>query len=550
MKIDLFLNLIARILAIATLTLHLFGSTASALVTIFPKAATEEEEPSSPFYEVFANGRPVPVYISHHFVEGSQERLWGRPVLPSSFCSLDTNEAVTITVRFRQPLLETGIDNTSVIVRPLAENIRPAVVDNSFTFVVRKTPCQLSIEPGGDAGRPLFLFINPPEVNPPPARGGSKISYLEPGEHTLAESIWDKKDVLYFKPGYHLINAIPLKSGSSGKEPHVVYLAGGAVVEVKPLDNPTSFANTIYEKDTYWGATAFNADRKENLVFRGRGILSGRRALEAGQRIEYFSFSGTRNIRIEGLVLRDSGHHAISFINGEKAEIDNVKLFTPYAWGDGVIIGGMKHVTVKNCFAQTSDDGFEIKSWTPTTDIVFDNCVIWSDLGGSFGLFHESDAVSSDITFRNCTVLHSMDNSSACGVIGIKLTGKGSAEDYSFENITIEDVRGSRKPSIKVINNRIPWHLWPESESDPENPYLRKDAAPAETAQGAITNIRFRNINVLQAANPDIAIIADGPDSPISNVTFEKVKISGTPVLPDYPHIFTNQWVSQCGVAE
>ena len=104
-------------------------------------------------------------------------------------------------------------------IRPLSYGIAPAVQGRTISFQLSR-PCQPTIELDGGIERPLHLFANPLEVDPP-----------RPNDQR----------VLYFGPGVHEIGTAKISSGTT------VYLAGGAVVRgiVKPGEKPLgeSFRN-------------------------------------------------------------------------------------------------------------------------------------------------------------------------------------------------------------------------------------------------------------------------------------------------------------------
>ena len=86
-------------------------------------------------------------------------------------------------------------------------------------------PANLTIEPNGNGERPLHLFANPPEADPP-----------DPAS----------KDVIYFGPGVHDVTTIRPKSGQT------VYLAGGAILRAriapheKPVEEKNWRGNKVY----------------------------------------------------------------------------------------------------------------------------------------------------------------------------------------------------------------------------------------------------------------------------------------------------------------
>jgi polygalacturonase len=373
------------------------------------------------------------------------------------------------------------------------------------------------MEPGGSLRHPLHIFANPLEKDVP-----------------------DRNDpkVRYYGPGYHEVSQVDLLSGET------VYLAGGAIVSLKPQPRdklPRENLHQNYGVDTWWTPGLFGSLHKKQVTVRGRGILCGRKALEQGQRGHLLRAEFVEDLAVEGITLREAAVWSMYVTNCKRVRISNVKVVGHYVNNDGIPIGGTSDALVENCFTHNADDSLEVKAWIPQRNVTFRNCVVWNDIGGSLGLMHECDAGIENVVFENCTVIHSTDNSSVCPVAGLKLTGPGSARNFRFENIVIEDVRGPRRPAIKVINNWDDWHL--EYPTRPDSPYELLHPPKREKPSGAIRDVVFRNVSVLECRNTDVVLTADGPESPIENITFDNVVINGKRLIPGDPRIQTNIWV-------
>jgi polygalacturonase len=233
---------------------------------------------------------------------------------------------------------------------------------------------------------------------------------------------------------------------------------------------------------------------------------------------------------------------SLNLSNCKRATIDNVKIVGHYVNNDGIAIGGTSDALVENCFCHNADDALEVKVWIPQHNVVFRNCIVWADLGQSFGLACETGADVENVAFENCTVLHSPDDSASRGVIGLHLVGTGSARGFRFENVTIEDTGGPHHPPIKVFNNWDDWHMGHPAK--PGSPYELLDPPIREHPNGSIRDVVFRNVRVLHSANSDVVLMGDGAESVIEGVTFENVEINGERLRPGDPRIKTNAWVS------
>ena len=483
-----------------------------AAMTVYP---APEGEPASVDYAVTVDGEAAFCYTSYQFADGSEETIAGRPVSPISFCAFDLDGPVTVTVRLLDGLRDAGLDTSSVTVRPLAHGIRPDVTNGECSFTL-DGPCQLSVEPGGSLSHPLHIFANPPETDVP-----------DPGD----------PNVRYYGPGRHRAREVDIGSAET------IYIAGGAIVELEPLgEGELREPHKAYGVDVYSTSGLFDSHWQKDVAIKGRGIICGRRAIEQRQRGPLIRVQGIENLEVEGIIIRESSVWSLNVVNCRGVHIDNVKVVGHYVNNDGIVIGGTSDALVENCFTHNADDSLEIKVWIPQENVTFRNCVVWNDVGGSLGLMHETGEDIKNVAYEDCTVIHSTGGSSACPVVGLKLTGPGNASNFRFENIVIEDVAGARRPPIKVINNWDDWHV--EHPTKPGSPYELLDPPKREEPSGKISNVVFRNITVLRSANSDVAIVSDGPGSEIDGITFENVVINGERLKPGDARIKMNAGVS------
>jgi hypothetical protein len=436
-------------------------------------------------------------------------------VSPLSFCYFDSDGPVDVEVKMLDGLRKAGVDRSSVVVRPLAQGIKPEIKDHVARFRLPGGPCQISFEPGGGILHPLHIFVNPPERDIP-----------------------DPKDpnVLYYGPGYHEANEVDIKDGQT------IYIAGGAIVSLKPQPTGTKMETcSLYGLELYWAPGLFAPKWKKHVTVRGRGILCGRKSLEARQRGALLVFEGCEDVSVEGIIIRESAVWSLNLSNCKRARISNVKIVGHYVNNDGIAIGGTSDAVVEDCFCHNADDALEVKVWIPQRNVVFRNCIVWDDVGQSLGLACETNADIENVAFENCTVIHSPDDMASRGVIGLHVVGTGSVRGFRFENITIEDVRGPHHPSIKVFNNWDDWHMGHPAK--PGSPYELAEPPVREKPNGSIRDVIFRNVRVLHCANSDVVLMGDGAGSEVEDVRFDGVEINGERLKTGDARIKTNAWV-------
>ena len=149
----------------------------------------------------------------------------------------------------------------------------------------------------------------------------------------------------------------------------------------------------------------------------------------------------------------------------------------------GIDACGCSDVTAVNCFIHNADDSFIAKAWTPQGAFTVSHSVVFSTVGSAFGANDEILDVASGGHFFNNTVIHSTHNVSIYGgILSVNTAMAGVIENFIFEDIVIEQASAG-KDIIRV------WI---------------KDSA----ANAVIRNITFKNINVLNASEERIHLIA------------------------------------------
>ena len=91
---------------------------------------------------------------------------------------------------------------------------------------------------------------------------------------------------------------------------------------------------------------------------------------------------------------------------------------------------------------------------TTTSNVLVEDCVIWSDWGFALGVTYEIRMPVKDITFRNCDIIHATHANKRQGVLGILVADSSTVSNVTFENIVIER---SLKPLIKLDQRLTNW---------------------------------------------------------------------------------------------
>ncbi len=342
------------------------------------------------FYKVKINGVACPVHRARVSAMPFN-RPWPGHQRPknqteiAAFISFESDESVTLEVecskKFKKP-----------IVRPLSKYIEPTAKGNVVTFSIRKKG-QYVLELD-DEHEALHIFFD------------DICDYAEKENATY-----------YFGAGLHFPGLIRLKSNDS------VYVDRGAVVY-----------GSLY------------AESVENINIFGHGIIDGsyeERIVEhcyENYTKGNIKFYDSKNINIDGVILRDSAIWSLSLFNCEDVKINDIKIIGHWRYNtDGIDLCNCRNVTVENSFIRAFDDVITIKGipryWElPVYNIHIRNCVMWCGWGRNAEVGVETCAPEyRDISFEKCDLIHS-------SAVAIDIQNGGTAEihDVLFSDINVE----------------------------------------------------------------------------------------------------------------
>lgn len=424
-------------------------------------------------YAVEVNGRPVPVYTARVNDPPLEHLDHGGTY---SFAYFDFSGRVTVRIRSLD-----GRFLQSARIRPLSKRIAHSLIDTYSTTFTLSEPAQLSFEPGGRR-RPLLIFANPLETDPP-----------KEGD----------PDVIYFGPGVHQPEGgvIALKSNQT------LYLAGGAVVKA-----------------------AVTVEDAENVAIRGRGILCANSwKWRQGPARRFVGLRGSRQVTIEGIILRGSYAWTLVPENCEHITITNLKICGGRAWNDdGINPCNTRHLHVRDSFIRSDDDCMALKGlrseWGDVDDIRVERTVLWCDRARVILMGHESLAANmQNITYRDIDVIHFVQTPF--------LLEPG--DEMNLQNVTFEDFR------IEGVGQQDLIRIRPVI-----NQYVRTNTP------GHVRDIRFKDVRV-SGDTGEYRIFIDGHDArhQTERVTFENFTIGGEPLTMNSPHLCLGQHTAGIEVA-
>ena len=392
-------------------------------------------------------------------------------------------------------------DFSSFRIRPLSRGVKAVRKGRTLSFDIVK-PGGYSVEFDG-YHRNLHLFADPPE---------------------MAKAPKDAPNVRHYGPGVHDVGIVALKSGET------VYIASGAVV--------------------YGG---FHASNATDIAILGRGIIDGGRLKEKilfpatgdgnedvhnAKRSHTIDFRNCRNIRIDGVVFRDSLVYSIAMYGCEEVAINNVKIVGQWRYNtDGIDLHNCRRARVTNCFARTYDDTFCFKAhegYGYCEDGVFERCVAWNDWGKAFevGVECRADHLRR-LTFRDCDCIHAV-----ASVMDVTNVDYGRVSEVLFDGIRVEADEAMPAPQMQKND---------ASTFDHELGRDRPTALFGATVQfhheysreyggkwsggGHIDGVTVRNVSVTSnGRKPRVSMLALNAAHRPENVVFENLTVDGKTV--------------------
>ena len=335
-------------------------------------------------------------------------------------------------------LVTPGRDVETVDIRPKSHGIAYSIKGRAVGFQLDR-PCNLSVEINGDIKRPLFLFANPLEQNPP-----------KPGD----------ENVRYFEAGrIHQAGEIKLGGGET------IYIAGGAIVRGR-----------------------IRAEGAENVRVTGRGILDG-----SGRdyKTQMVKLSGCSDVELNGIIVFNSFGWTLVPVKSDNVRFANVKVVGWRDNDDGVDIVGCRNLSIESCFLRTKDDCIAVKA-SPgyfeegesglrnVRNVRVIDSVLWNAEWGNameIGFELQTKRIS-DILFRNCDIIHVERG----GTFTIHNGDFATVENIRFEDIRVEDSREKLielRVGLSIYSGDCPWELHrqnPQRKRSPLGQWVRPQA--------------------------------------------------------------------------
>jgi hypothetical protein len=312
-----------------------------------------------------------------------------------------------------------------------------------------------------------------------------------------------------FPPGTHQAGTLHLRSNVTLHLPATATLCQSKEMADYEVPPSGSYAYGTGSRHVF-----LHGDRVHNVELTGEGTIDGNLAFDAsggsatGRGPLPILFENSRDIRVEGITVRNSPSWAITFFGCRKVDVTGVRCLDSHADGinpvcsqdvcfDNVLIEGSKDdpIAIKNEMAGAPPDcGFL------TEDLVVKNSTIRHcghpavKIGtGTFGIFR-------NIAFSNC----SFESTGAMLTIQLMSPEREDVPDRAIENVSftdieLQDVSGLIDVTSLTVDRPIIRNLRLENISADG---LKGRSAIWGLPQAPIEDVTLRNITIKGSSKP------------------------------------------------
>lgn len=360
----------------------------------------------SPFWTMKINGSSVPMYSTPVY-----DYVLDRGVIQSfQYIFIEKETKINIELNFSAG----KISNAVVLSR---EYEKLAIVKNNSVFSAITSPGAYTFLINGDSQEyAVTVFVKTQENE-------------EAQINELIEK-YGEDNVEIFEKGYYSADSLP-----AGKD--AIYFKRGSFVSFNHITDIRSDADA--ESVSY--PSVFEMNGKKNAVIRGCGTFDFTKIDRRERNLVNMNFC--EDSSIEGLILLNPNSWTLTAYASENCTVKDITVFGYRTNSDGINICGCGNMTVSDCFCRNGDDCFSVKAtneYYECHDIIFKNCIGWSNKARCFGVTGEIERNIYNITFRDSAVIFrnatwDLDRTASLAV-AIE-TGHGDLNNIVFENIKI-----------------------------------------------------------------------------------------------------------------
>jgi polygalacturonase len=325
---------------------------------------------------------------------------------------------------------------------------------------------------------------------------------------------------VYFPPGTYLSGTLFLKSNVT------LHLEAGATLlgSTDIADYPPNLPGLWSYTRTYAVHSLLYGENLHHIAIVGRGTIDGNGAADAfnttradhryKRRPYIIRFATCRNVRVEGITLRNSAMWVQHYLGCDTVVIRDLDVFSHCNRNNDMLnIDSCRNVHVSGCIGDTSDDAIVLKSTTGRIceNVTITNCIVSSHSNG-FKCGTESNGGFRNITITNCVVRPSREKAVRSGrdegyaAVALEIMDGGILDRVTVSNIVVE---GTKSPIFMRLGNRARKY-----KEDMPTPGI-----------GTFRNVVISNL-VATGASSIGCPIAGLKGHPLENVTLSNIKIT------------------------
>ncbi len=326
--------------------------------------------------------------------------------------------------------------------------------------------------------------------------------------------------VVFFPAGNYKSGTLYFKDNVTLRLENGAVLCGSPYLEDYPENLPDY---TFFRKGIIKRALIY-AEKCSNIAIEGEGTIDGQGAkFQVPENSQVNSYSvrpyliwmiQCKNVRVEGVHLRNSGLWMQHYLACDNLYIHNIEVFNHSNKNNDMMdIDGCHNVRISDCTGDSDDDGITLKSTSgrANENVVITNCVISSHCN-AFKMGTESSTGFKNISVSNMVIKPSVVSDKViygkpAGISGISLetVDGGILDGVTISNVKIE---GADVPLFLRLGSR--------------NRAYKEDQ---QIEIGALRNVSISNV-VATGASKTGCSISGIPGHPVENIHLSDISIS------------------------
>ena len=352
-------------------------------------------------------------------------------------------------------------------------------------------------------------------------RAGGGVVYLPPGVFLSGGIVMRSRTTLYIEAGATLLSSTAMEDFPSqhkgGSAPNYDLSGPHFIFAYKAEDITIAGRGTIDGNGpAFWLPTPKPPKPPERMFAEAKSNDMIPRP--GGRPSPMVELALCRNVRIEGVTLKDSAGWTLRPIGCESVVIHGIRLRNAIGPNtDGIDISGCRNVMLSDCDIVTGDDAVCIKSasypegstYATSSNITVTNCVITTSCNG-FKLGTDTHGAYENIVFSNSVIY----------------SGDGPVYERVISGIGLNMVDGSTVDGVLVSNIRMKNVRTPIA--------IRLGTRAAAVAGAPPIQMRHIILSGIDAVGQTLTNSITGvPGHPVEDITLENIRLSSVEQGPE-----------------